>query len=357
MHLHRGTWVRIGVVLCFSVLFCARMHAQTGTADVVGDVTDATGASVQGAKVSATNLDTAVNVSVTTGASGDYRIPGLSPGNYEIRADKEKFSAEIRRDITLTVAQQLEINISMKVGSVKQVVIVTDLPPLVDSVTSSLSGVVDEKQMEELPLNGRDLWQLVLLQPGVNPNPSAGPSPAKGGFGKAAVNGQRPTNNNLTIDGMDANDPNYNITPGGAAGVFLGGCHPRVPRFTDMYNAESGRNSGSVIEMITKSGTNSLHGSAFEFIRNAKLDAKNYFDLPNLPIPPFIRNQFGGSLGGPIKKDKAFLFASYEGFREGQGITAVSTVPNALAHQDRCRIRRTRLPAPRPIRRAAPTLV
>jgi hypothetical protein len=335
MHIQRGATLQIGVVICFPVLLCALMHAQTGTADVIGTVTDATGASLQGAKVTATNLDTGVNVSVTTPASGDYRIPGLSPGSYEIRADKENFSTEVRRGITLRVAQQLEINISMKVGSVKQEVAVTDLPPLVDSVTSSLSGVVDEKQMEELPLNGRDLWQLVLLQPGVNPNPNAGPSPwQKGGVGKAAVNGQRPTNNNLTIDGMDANDPNFNITPGGAAGVLLGVDAIREFRvFTDTYNAEYGRNSGSVIEMITKSGTNSLHGSAFEFVRNAKLDAKNYFDLPKLPIPPFIRNQFGGSLGGPIKKDKAFVFASYEGFREGQGITAVSTVPNALAHQ------------------------
>jgi hypothetical protein len=174
-----------------------------------------------------------------------------------------------------------------------------------------------------------------IVAAGVNPNPNAGPSPwQKGGFGKAAVNGQRPTNNNLTIDGMDANDPNFNITPGGAAGVQLGVDAIREFRvFTDTYNAEYGRNSGSVIQMITKSGTNSLHGSAFEFIRNAKLDAKNYFDLASLSIPPFIRNQFGGSIGGPLKKDKAFFFGTYEGFREGQGSTAVSTVPNALAHQ------------------------
>jgi hypothetical protein len=327
--------VRIDLAICLFLLLSAGLHAQTGTAVIVGTVTDGTGASLQDAKITATNMDTGFTASVTTKASGDYRIPGLSPGNYQVRADKDNFSSEIRRGITLTVAQQLEVNLSLKIGSVKQEVAVTDLPPLVDSVTSSLSGVVDQKQMEELPLNGRDLWQLVLLQPGVNPNPNAGPSPwQKGGFGKAAVNGQRPTNNNLTVDGMDANDPNFNITPGGAAGVLLGVDAIREFRvFTDTYNAEYGRNSGSVIEMITKSGTNSLHGSAFEFIRNARLDAKNYFDLPNLPIPPFIRNQFGGSFGGPIKKDKAFFFASYEGFREGQGTTAVSTVPNALAHQ------------------------
>jgi Carboxypeptidase regulatory-like domain/TonB-dependent Receptor Plug Domain/TonB dependent receptor len=331
------TWLRarVNLAICLSLLLCVAAQAQTGTAIIVGTVTDATGASLQEVKVVATNLDTGFTVTATTSASGDYRIPGLSPGNYQVRADKDNFSSELRKGITLTVAQQLEVNFALKVGSVKQEVAVTDLPPLVDSVTSSLSGVIDQKQMEELPLNGRDLWQLVLLQPGVNPNPNAGPSPwQKGGFGKAAVNGQRPTNNNLTVDGMDANDPNFNITPGGAAGVLLGVDAIREFRvFTDTYNAEYGRNSGSVIEMITKSGTNGFHGSAFEFIRNARLDAKNYFDLPNISIPPFIRNQFGGSFGGPIKKDKAFFFANYEGFREGQGTTAVSTVPNTLAHQ------------------------
>jgi Carboxypeptidase regulatory-like domain len=332
----RRMTIRVGlVVICTCTLLCYDLQAQTGTAAVVGTVTDTSGAALTGAKVTATNLDTGLSVSVITSDSGDYRIPGLIPGRYEVRAEKENFSIEIRRNINLSVAQQLEVNLSMKVGSVQQEVVVNDVPPLVENITSSLSGLVDEVQMRDLPLNGRDLYQLVLLQVGVSPNPSTGPSPwQKGGFGKAAVNGQRPTNNNLTIDGMDANDPNYNITPGGVAGVLLGVDAIREFRiFTDTYNAEYGRNSGSIIQTVTKSGTNTLHGSVFEFHRNAALDAKNYFDPATLSIPPFIRNQFGGSLGGPVKKDKAFFFVSYEGFREGQGLTEISTVPNALAHQ------------------------
>jgi hypothetical protein len=322
-------------VLYACMLWSGRLYAQTGTAAVVGTVTDASGAALPGAKVTASNLDTGLGVSATSSRSGDYRIPGLIPGRYEVRAEKEDFSTEIWRNISLSVAQQLEVNLSMKVGLIKQEVVVNDVPPLVENVTSSLSGLVDETQMRDLPLNGRDLYQLVLLQVGVSPNPSTGLSPwQKGGFGKAAVNGQRPTNNNLTIDGMDANDPNYNITPGGVAGVLLGVDAIREFRiFTDTYNAEYGRNSGSIIQTVTKSGTNTLHGAAFEFLRNAALDAKNYFDPATFSIPPFIRNQFGGSLGGPAKKDKAFFFVSYEGFREGQGLTEISTVPNALAHQ------------------------
>jgi hypothetical protein len=334
MHTQRGTIPRIGLLLFILLLAWPSLRAQTGTAVIVGTISDSTGAAMAGVKVVATNVDTGFTVSATTGASGDYRLPGLSPGNYEIRADKEGFASELRRGISLTVSQQLEANLTMQVGAFKQEVVVNDKPPIVESVSSSLSDVVDENRMKDLPLNGRDLWQLVLLEPGVSPNPSAGPSPwQKGGFGKAAVNGQRPTSNNLLIDGMDANDPNYNITPGGAAGVMLGVDAIREFRvITDTYTAEYGRNAGSIIQMVTKSGTNVLHGSGFEFLRNAALDAKNYFDPLNAGIPPFVRNQFGGSLGGPIKKDKAFFFASYEGFREGQANTSVSTVPNLLAH-------------------------
>ena len=325
----------VGIVLATMLLGATVLSAQTGTGVIVGTLSDASGATLAGVRVTATNTDTGQSVSVTTGQSGDYRIPGLLPGPYEIRADKESFSTEVRRGIKLTVSQQVEINLAMKIGELKQEVVVSGAAPLVENVTSSVSGLVEENQMEQLPLNGRDIYQLVLLQPGVVPNPSAGPSPwQKGGVARASVNGQRPTSNNLTIDGMDANEPNYNITPGGAAGVLLGVDAIKEFRiFTDTYSAEYGRNAGSIIQMVTKSGTNRLHGSLFEFHRNAALDAKNYFDLPNQSIPPFIRNQFGASLGGPIKQDKAFFFVSYEGFREGQGQTAVSTVPNALAHQ------------------------
>jgi outer membrane receptor protein involved in Fe transport len=223
----------------------------------------------------------------------------------------------------------------MTVGSVTQQVEVQGSSPLLQTLTSSLSGLVNDNQMRGLPLNGRDISQLVLLQAGVAPTPSSGPSPfQKGGFQKFAVNGQRSTATNYTIDGMDANDPDYALSPGGVSGELLGVDGIQEFRvFTNNYSAEYGRNSGAVVQMVTKSGENTLHGSLFEFLRNASFDAKNYFDRPDARIPPFSRNQFGGSLGGPISKDKTFFFVNYEGFRESEGITSVATVPNNLAHQ------------------------
>jgi hypothetical protein len=324
------------LALCTSlILVCCDLRAQTGAGVILGTVNDASGSALPNVRVTATNTATQLSVSVLSDSSGEYRIPGLSPGRYELRSTLDSFATDVHRDIDLVVSQQLEINISMKVGAVEQEIMVSGGAPLVETSTSSLSGVVGEQQMRELPLNGRDIYQLVVLQAGVAPNLSAGPSLwGKGGINKVAVNGQRAFNNNMTIDGMDANDPLYNQSPGGASGVMLGVDAIQEFRiYTDTFSAEYGRDSGSVIQTITRSGTNDLHGSVFEFIRNSVLDAKNYFDLPGSPIPPFIRNQFGGSAGGAAKKDKAFFFISYEGFREGEGLTSVSTVPDALARQ------------------------
>ena len=244
------------------------------------------------------------------------------------------------------MAQVAQINVALKIGSMSQQVVVQGGAPLLETVTSAVSGLVNETQMEGLPLNGRDISQLVLLQAGVTPTPSAGPSPfQKGGYAKFSVNGQRSTATNYTIDGMDANDPDYAISPGGVSGQLLGVDGIREFRvFTNNYNAEYGRNAGAIIQMITKTGENTLHGSLFEFFRNDAFDAKNFFDIPNEPIPPFVRNQFGGSVGGPIVRDKTFFFANYEGFRESEGITTIATVPDALAlarflaerHESKC---------------------
>jgi len=311
------------------------VFGQTGTAVFLGTATDQQGALLPGVKITATNADTGISVSASTDAAGFYRIPGLFPGEYDLQAERASFAVEVRRRVVLTVSQEAVINFTLKVGQVAEKIEVGGQAPLVESTDSAVSGLVDPKQMRELPLNGRDIFQLVLLQPGVEPTSSAGPSPwQKGGLAKLAVNGQRPTANNLTIDGMDANDPAFNVSPGGASGVLLGvDALEEFRVFTNTYAAEYGRNAGSIIQTVTKSGTNRLHGSLFEFLRNSALDAKNYFDLADQPIPPFQRNQFGGSLGGAIKRDQTFFFVSYEGFRERLGITAVATVPDALAHQ------------------------
>src|SRR6266851_1672121 len=322
-------------VSCSPLLVSAVLFSQTGTAVFLGTATDQQGALLPDVKITATNVDTGISVGVITDAGGFYRIPGLFPGEYDLQAERASFAVEVRRRVVLTVSQEAVINFTLKVGQVAERIEVGGQAPLVESADSVVSGLVDPKQMRELPLNGRDIFQLVLLQPGVEPTPSAGPSPwQKGGVGKLSVNGQRSTSNNLTIDGLDANDPAFNVSPGGASGVLLGVDALQEFRvFTNTFSAEYGRNTGSIIQTVTKSGTNRLHGSLFEFHRNAALDAKNYFDLSGQPIPPFVRNQFGGSLGGPVQRDRTFFFISHEGFRERLGITAVATVPDSLAHQ------------------------
>ena len=322
--------VLAGVLLMVNVA-----AAQTGTASIVGTVTDPNGAVVPGVKLTIKNVDTNHEFTIASDAAGAYVAGGLPPGNYELRAEGSGFVTEVRKGIVLSVAQTAQINIALKIGSMSQQVVVEGGAPMLDTVTSAVSGLVNETQMEGLPLNGRDISQLVLLQAGVTPTPSAGPSPfQKGGFMKFTVNGQRSTSTNYTIDGMDANDPDYAVSPGGVSGQLLGVDGIREFRvFTNDYNAEYGRNAGAIIQMITKSGENTLHGSAFEFFRNDAFDAKNFFDIPNEPIPPFVRNQFGASVGGPVVKDKTFFFADYEGFRESEGLTTIATVPDALALQ------------------------
>jgi hypothetical protein len=323
------------VVAAAFLLMVKVARAQTGTASIAGTVTDPNGAVLAGAKVTVKNVDTNHEFTVTVDSAGAYVAVGLAPGHYELRAEDTGFVTEVRKGITLTVAQVVQINFSLKIGSVSQQVEVQGAAPLLETMTSAVSGLVNETQMEGLPLNGRDISQLVLLQAGVMPTPSAGPSPFQnGGFAKFSVNGQRSTSTNYTIDGMDANDPDYALSPGGVSGEFLGVDGIREFRvFTNDYNAEYGRNAGAIVEMITKSGQNAMHGSLFEFFRNDAFDAKNYFDLASQPIPPFVRNQFGGSLGGAIVKNRTFFFMNYEGFRESKGITTVATVPDALALQ------------------------
>jgi hypothetical protein len=323
------------IVAAGILLMINSASAQTGTASIVGTVSDPNGAVVPGAKISIKNIDTNQEFVLTSDSAGAYVAAGLPPGNYELRAEGAGFMTEVRKGIILSVAQVAQINVPLKIGSMSQQIEVQGGAPLLETVTSAVSGLVNESQMEGLPLNGRDISQLVLLQAGVTPTPSAGPSPfQKGGFAKFSVNGQRSTATNYTIDGMDANDPDYALSPGGVSGELLGVDGIREFRvFTNNYNAEYGRNAGAIVQMITKTGENTLHGSLFEFFRNDAFDAKNFFDLPNEPIPPFVRNQFGGSVGGPVVRDKTFFFANYEGFRESEGITTIATVPDALALQ------------------------
>jgi hypothetical protein len=266
---------------------------------------------------------------------GQYHVAGLPTGKYTVRIDKEGFQTEIREGIAISAAAAVTMNLTLQVGSVPQQVTASADVPTIDSTTSSVGAAISERSLTELPLNGRDLFKAAILEPGVAPTPSSAPSLLSNGkTGQVSINGMRPGWTNVLFDGMDANDPVFGFSPAGASGLFLGLDElAEVRVLTQTFNVDYGKNGGGVVEAITKSGSNQLHGSIFELHRDAALDAKNYFDLANRPIPQFVRNQFGASIGGPLVHDRTFFFASYEGLREVQASTAIATVPDSLAHQ------------------------
>src|SRR3989454_10503411 len=319
-------------VLLFLCLIAGMSYGQGG-ASVQGTISDATGAVLPGASVNVKNSGTGSSVELVTDERGRYLAPVLQPGEYEIQASLPGFQTVSRRGIRLAVGQNAVVDIKLEVGQVtNQIEVVADANPI-NLTSAALSGLVNDKQIRDLPLNGRSFQQLALLQTGVNAALAAGNDVVGGRTPKISINGARPEQNNFLLDGTDINNV-YNKTPGSAAGVLLG--VDAVLEFqvlTNAYSAEFGRSAGGVINAVTRSGTNAFHGSMFEFHRNSALDAKNFFDRASDPIPPFRRNQFGGVIGGPIRKDKTFFFAAYEGLREHLGITGLTSVPDDNARQ------------------------
>jgi Carboxypeptidase regulatory-like domain len=308
---------------------------QTEVATVFGTVTDPSGAVIPGAQVTIGNQSTGLKRDSFTDSTGQYHIAGLPMGKYSVRVQKEGFQTQVREEITLTSAYSLTMNFSLAVGIHPQELTVSGDVNEIDSITSVATGLVPEQSLAELPLNSRDLFKAAIFAPGVAPTPSSAPSVLSNGTtGQVAINGMRPSWTDVRIDGMDANDPVFGYSPAGASGLFLGlNEFAEVRVLTQTFNVEYGRNGGGVIDAVTQSGTNHFHGSLFELYRDAALDSKNYFDLANVPIPPFVRNQFGAGAGGPLVRDRTFFYADYEGFREVQASTAIATVPDALAHQ------------------------
>ncbi|HEX6496386.1 MAG TPA: carboxypeptidase regulatory-like domain-containing protein, partial [Acidobacteriaceae bacterium] len=304
-------------------------------------ISDPTGAAIAGAQVQVTETSTGVSRTVSTNSGGFYAAPNLKPSVYSITATAQGFSREIASGVVLAVGANVSINLSLKVGSNAEQVEVKGIYEGVDLVTPGLNEVVDSDTIRQLPLNGRDWSQLITLQPGANnvrnqsAIGSAGTSDVNRvlrGFGnQMSISGTRPQQNNYRLDGVSFNDYT-NGAPGGVLGTISG--VDAVQEFsviTTNYSAEYGKTSGGVINAVTRSGTNRFHGSAYEFLRNSSLDARNYFDGPK--IAPFRRNQFGGSLGGPIVHDKTFFFFNYEGLRQSLGISQVDRVPSANARE------------------------
>ena len=333
---HHGpsSWPYISLPILLA-LFSVTAWSQTQLATIFGTITDPSGASIPEAAVTIVNRSTGLKREVLTSTTGQYHVPGLPTGNYVARIAKPGFQTQVREAITVNSASEVMINASLTISDQPQQVSVTASATAIDNTTSTVSGILSEQSLAELPLNGRDLFQSAVLEPGVAPTPSSAPSLLSSGkAGQVSINGMRPSWTNLLIDGMDANDPVFGFSPAGASGLFLGLDElAEVRVLTQTSGAEHARSAGGVIEEVTKSGSNHFHGSLFELHRNAALDAKNYFDLGNAPIPAFVRNQFGAAVGGPLVHDRTFFFANYEGFRQVQGATAIATVPNALAHR------------------------
>jgi hypothetical protein len=325
------------LVLIHSVALHVDLQAQVAGGTISGTVVDTSGRFIANASVSITNTATGINRTVTTNEDGIYIAPNLLSASYELKFAAPGFKTEVRTGIGLTVGATVTLNLTMQVGTTKEMVEVQSEAPDVQLTTSDISAVVSATTVRELPLNGRSWTDLATLQPGVNriqtqPDFSAGTDRGNRGFGQQlTISGARPQQNNYRLDGVSLNDY-ANGAPGSVLGGSLGvDAIQEFSVLTSNYSAEYGKTSGGVVNAVTRSGTNQFHGSAYEFLRNSALDTRNYFDDPTQSAPPFKRNQFGGAIGGPIFKNRTFFFADYEGIRQSKGITTVATVPSTIA--------------------------
>jgi len=305
---------------------------QTTTGMITGAVADSAGALLPDAIITVINPRTGARRTVATDKQGRYRIRELQVGTYDVRADVVGFRSEIRKGINLTIGREAIVNFALVIGSISEAVIVHSDASLVESTSSAVRGYVSDNQIHILPLNSRSYQQLINLQVGVT---ALGPAYHGGDAGtgrgdRISVNGARPTSNNYRLDGLDVKDATGQ-SPVSAARNMLG--IDTIQEFevlSSSYNAEFG-GGGAVINIVTQSGTNQFHGQLFEFFRNSALDARNFFDRPDVPIPPFNRHQFGGTAGGPIRSNNLFVFGGYEGLRERLGLSNVGFVPDASA--------------------------
>ncbi|MBI4444885.1 MAG: TonB-dependent receptor [Acidobacteria bacterium] len=307
---------------------------QQTTGTIEGVVKDESDAFIPGVTIEVKNVNTGLARTVLSSEEGRYQATNLAPGTYEVRAELQGFQAVVRSGVTVSVGGESMVNFILKVGEVSEQITIAGEAPLVQTRTSDLSGLIEEKKIVDLPLNQRNFIQLATLQSGViwQRNVSLDTSSNLGYGMKIVVAGSRPTANNFLLDGTDINEP-HGRTPGSATGSTLGVEAVREFRiYTKNYSAEFGRATGGVVNVVTKSGTNEFHGSVFEFLRNDNLDARNFFDPGENP-PEFKRNQFGFALGGPIIKGKTFFYLNYEGLRENLGLTQIYTVPSLTARR------------------------
>ncbi|HTR27021.1 MAG TPA: carboxypeptidase regulatory-like domain-containing protein [Terriglobales bacterium] len=320
------------LVFAIGLLLLTTAQAQSFRGSIRGVVTDQSGAAIANAKVTAKNFATGLEREATTGADGGYVIAELPVGEYTVTAQAAQLSPaaqNVRVDVGLDTRADFDLNTVQKLTT--QVSVTAEEVPLVETTRDVLGQVVERQLVNELPLNGRDFGKLVSLTPGTTVDPS-GVAGTQGGFGQFNIDGNRDRSNNYTLDGTDNNDPFFNnsalnqVGIGGAPASLLPVDAIQEFNLEAQFGAEFGRNSGSVVNIITRSGANKLHGSGFEFLRNSALDARNYFNTQSRKSV-FQNNNFGGSFGGPIIRDKTFVFGAYEGERERVGSDFLLLVP------------------------------
>jgi hypothetical protein len=338
--MYRFAGKRITFVLLSITFLGATLHAQVVGGSMEGTVADASGGGLPGVHVTVRNTETGNQRDLITRADGHYNAPSIPVGVYTVTAQKDGFQTAQRNGISLVIGQSITVDLALAVGEVAQEVSVTDAPPVVNLSTQQTSGLVDERQIKQLPLNGRSYDQLMTLNPATvnytaQRSGSIGTSNSSVG-NMFSVSGHRPQDNLFLLNGIEYTGASLiNVTPGGTSGQLLG--VEAVREFNvvaDDYGANYGKRQGAQISIVTVSGTNQIHGSAYEFFRNSALDARNYFDqnvANGKRLPNFQRNNYGASLGGPIVRDKILLFANYEAYRQNLGLSDVTLVPDAAS--------------------------
>ncbi|MFZ0337480.1 MAG: carboxypeptidase-like regulatory domain-containing protein [Terracidiphilus sp.] len=331
---HQKRLFRILLLLVAAVAAAGAVPAgaQIVGATIAGTVRDSTGATVNGATVTVRQTETGATRILLTGADGRYAAPSVPVGNYSVSVSHDGFQPQQQKGIDLAVGQSVQVNFTISVSTVHEEVVVDAGDPVVNTTSQQTSGLIDERQVKELPLNGRSYDELLTLNPATvnyTGQRSGGIGTSNSSVGNMfSVSGRRPQDNLFLLNGIEYTGASLiNVTPGGTSGQLLG--VDAVREFnvvTDTYGASYGKRDGAQVSIVTTSGSNKLHGTVFEFLRNSAVDSRNFFDQSS--IPEFQRNQFGGALGGPIRKDKLFLFGNYEGFRQNWGLSDVTLVPD-----------------------------
>jgi outer membrane receptor protein involved in Fe transport len=324
-------------LLLFVLLSTALLVGQTFRGTILGSVTDPSGAYVSGATVKVRNVATGIERTTVTSGDGSYRVPELPIGTYSVTVTQTGFQTAVTNDVVVDVATERRVDAQLKTGQVNQMVEVSggDLPQI-ETQSNDLGGVITAQVADDMPVNGRDYTKLIYLNPGVAGSPDQ-ISDSPGSFGEFSMNGARGRSNNYLLDGTDMNDGYRNDPAINQAGVF-GTPATILPidavaevNVLSNFQPEYGRNAGAVVNIVTKSGANKIHGTAGEYMRNDALDARNYFNPSSQPKALFHNNQFGASVGGPIIKDKTFFYVDYEGQKEPVGVVTVSDVPTGTA--------------------------